>query len=117
MDKQTLSQQQIHEEWSGQQLENFRLLPPEDRLLAVKTGALRHWTAQDREKALRLFSSANGPEKLKLPAIKVQDFGPAQKPLPPLATLSGRVDFLLAAALGGWLLILSAFSGHAFGLY
>lgn len=117
MDEKTSSHRQIHEEWSRQQLEKFRMLRPADRLLAVNTGALKHWTTRDREEAHRLFGTNPRGPSLTLPAISTRNFEPARKPLPPLATRSGRVDFLLAAAFGGWLLILSALSGHAFGLY
>ncbi len=117
MDKNSSSHKAIHEEWSRQQLENFRSLSPADRLLAVNTGALEHWTTRDREEAHRFFGTNTRGPSLTLPAISTRNFEPARKPLPPLATRSGRVDFLLAAALGGWLLILSALSGHAFGLY
>lgn len=117
MDEKTSSHEQIHKEWSRQQLKQFRSLSPADRLLAVNTRALDHWTTRDQEDALRLFGSDNLAPPLILPALDAQDFEPAQKPLPPLATHSGRGNFLLAAALGGWLLIISAFSGHAYGLY
>ena len=49
MDEKTSSHEQIHKEWSRQQLKQFRSLSPTDRLLAVNTRALDHWTTRDQE--------------------------------------------------------------------
>lgn len=111
-----ISHEEAHASWSTAQLEVFRNMTPQARLDAVKTGALEHWTADDRDTALDLIADA--PQRAEQAANSTpRRFEPATADLPPITLHPPRFDRMIAVATIGWLLIACALTGHVYGLY
>ena len=113
---QTISHEEAYASWSSAQLEAFRNMTPQARLDALKTGALEHWTPDDRDAALDLMADA--PQQAEQTANSTpRRFEPATAALPPITLHPPRFDRLIAAALAGWLIIAVGLTGHVFGPY
>lgn len=108
-----ISHAEAHKAWAEAQLVAFRAMSPRQRISAVKSGALEHWTETTRAAALDLL----GAEEIK-PDLsaggQIHGFEPALCPLPPLATTSPRFDRLLMATLGGWAVLMIAVTVQAY---
>ena len=116
MDAPSLTHAQVHTEWSAAQLIMFRAMSSQDRLMALKTGALENWTELDRNAALDLIGTINRtppPPTVKSTSIP---FEPAKYHLAPLATRSRGFDRVKILAAMGWVLILATLAGHAYRL-
>lgn len=113
---QAVTHAEAHAGWSAAQLKAFQKMTPQARLDAVKTGALEHWTPEDRDAALDLV--ANAP---KFPETAVHSdrhqFEPVKTSLPSMAYRPSRFDPMIITAAMGWLLITLALAGHAYGFY
>lgn len=113
---QAISHSEAHADWSATQLAAFLNMTPQARLDTLKTGALDHWTPEDRDAALNLV--VNAPKK---PENAVRSdrrqFEPVKASLPLLPLRPPRFDPMIITAAMGWLLITLALAGHAYGFY
>lgn len=114
---QTLTHEQVHQEWSEKQLERFYRMSLTEQAITAASGALEHWTAETKTAASNFLKGKTRPGQRPSEGSPIKPFELPKKPPPPLATSSRDGDFLFIAAIGGWLLAIAALSGHAFGLY
>jgi hypothetical protein len=111
-----LSHAEVHAKWSTGQLMAFYAMSCPERLNAVKSGALEHWTADDRNAALDILSRSAVPEHVhEEPGLG--RFEPASQPIPQFATNSPLFDRPMITAMVGWALLVGATAGRAYGLY
>lgn len=111
-----ISHTEAHEKWSEKQLSLFKAMKPRERLNAVKSGALEHWTKAARDAALDLFGHDESRASISYTPQTLR-FEPALYSLPRQATYSSRLDPTLFAAVLGWVVIIIATAGQAYGLY
>lgn len=111
-----ISHSEAHEMWSKKQLTLFHKMSPIERLNAVKSGALEHWTEATRAAALDLLGD-KGTKALSSPAPRSRRFEAARHPLPPQSVRTARMDWFVSAATGGWTVVMLATAAHAYGLY
>lgn len=111
-----ISHTEAHEQWSEKQLVLFRGMGPHERLNAVKTGALKHWTEAPRAAALDLLGDDENPAATSH-TPQTLCFEPAHHTLPPQAMKPTRIDLTLGAAGVGWAVIIVTTAVHASGFY
>jgi hypothetical protein len=107
---------EAHEEWSKKQLVLFRRMGTRERLNALKSGALEHWTEAVRAAALDLLGD-NETQILSSPTPQALRFEPARNPLSPQAMRAARMDRFMIAAGVGWAAIMIATAARTYGLY
>lgn len=110
-----ISHTEAHEVWSEEQLALFHQMGARERLNAVKSGALEHWTEAARAAALDLLGD-NEIRPASSPTPQTVRFEHARHPLPPQAVLAARMDRFMVAASVGWTAIMIAAAANAYGL-
>ena len=111
-----ISNEEVHEIWSEKQLVLFSEMGRRERLNALKSGALEHWTANTRTAALDLLGDIENTPTASPPTQQVR-FERASYPLPLLPMRAPRMDRFMIAASGGWIVAMIATAAHAYGLY
>lgn len=111
-----ISNEEAHELWSQEQLALFRQMQSRERLHAVKSGALEHWTEAERNEALDLLGEHAKQASTPYPA-QMCKFEPALRSLPSQLTHAPRIDRMLIAAGMGWAVIMLAAAGRAYWFF
>lgn len=112
----SISNVEAHEIWSENQLAEFQRMSARERLNAVKTGALEHWTETARATGLDLLGE-NGSKATNPPTSRTHHFEQARHPLPPQLVRPPRIDWFVFAASIGWTAIVIATAARAYGFY
>lgn len=112
----SISNVEAHEIWSENQLAEFQRMSARERLNAVKSGALEHWTEAARAAGLDLLSDA-GSKTISSSTPQTRRFEHAPHPLPPLVVRTPRMDWFVGAASIGWAAIVIATAARAYGFY
>ena len=110
-----ISHTEAHKLWSDAQLAVFRKMRTRERVNAVKSGALEHWTEPAREAALDLLGDV-GNRGGTWTTLQTRKLEPALHPLSPQARHSSRVDLTLISAGTGWAAMMIAVAVHAYGI-
>ena len=110
-----LSNEEAHEFWSAEQLTAFQKMSNRERLNAVKSGALEHWTETARDAALDMLAPGE-PVNVEADMERFTEFERAEHALPPQAEHSAQFDLNLIAAGAGWAAMMIAVAAHAYGI-
>jgi len=110
-----ISHAEAHKLWSEKQLTLFREMGTRERVNAVKSGALDHWTEITRGAALDLLGEARNRGSA-WTSLQTRKFEPAHHPLPQQARHASRFDLTLIAAGTGWAAMMIAVAVHAYGI-
>ena len=111
-----LSNQEAHEFWSAEQLTAFQKMSNRERLNAVKSGALEHWTQTARDAALDMLAPGE-PVNVEADMEQFTEFEHAEHALPSLQVRTPLFDQTTAVAAVGWAFCVLLAAASAFGLF
>lgn len=111
-----ISHREAHKMWSEKQLALFRQMGAQERLNAVKSGALEHWTATDRDAALNLIGGI-AIDDFSQPTPRTVCFEAARQPLPEQTMRAAWWDVFMIMAGGGWATAIIVTAAHSYNLF
>lgn len=111
-----MSHEESHEAWSEAQFVAFRAMGGHDQISAVKAGALDHWTEKARNAAFDMLGRGGKINAAPETAQSLK-FEPALQPLLLHPTRSVGFDRPMTIAATGWVVIITAVAGRAYGLF